>query len=77
MLLVIYFVEAFVCKVLLPIAYSYMLLGILNGLWAEERLTLLLDLLKKAVLVSLKAVLFLITEASLSQSNDRSCRRQF
>ena len=68
MLLVIYFVEAFVCKVLLPIAYSYMLLGILNGLWAEERLTLLLDLLKKAVLVSLKAVLFLITGLSLIQS---------
>ena len=68
MLLVIYFVEAFVCKALLPIAYSYMLLGILNGLWAEERLTLLLDLLKKAVLVSLKAVLFLITGLSLIQS---------
>lgn len=68
MLLTVYFVEVFVGKVLLPISYSYMMLGILNGLWVEERLTLLMDLLKKSVLVSLKAVLVLITGLSLIQS---------
>lgn len=68
MLLVIYFVENFIKAVVLPMAYSYMMLAFLNGLWTEDRLVLLLDLLKKEVLLSLKVVLGMITGLSLVQA---------
>lgn len=68
MLLVIYFVEDFIKGVTLPMAYSYIMLGFLNGVWAEERLVLLLDLLKKGVELSLKVVLGIITGLSLVQA---------
>ena len=68
MLLVIYFVENFIKAVVLPMAYSYMMLAFLNGLWTEDRLVLLLDLLKKGVLLSLKVVLGMITGLSLVQA---------
>lgn len=68
MLLVIYFVESFIVGAVLPMIYSYIMLGFLNGIWAEDRLVLLLDLLKKGVELSLKIVLGAITGFSLVQA---------
>lgn len=68
MLIAVYFVENGILHILMPMAYSYILLGILNGLWAEDRLVLLLELLKKAVGLSLKLILGIVTGFSLLQS---------
>ncbi len=68
MLVVVYFVESFLLKVLVPFVYSYVVLALLNGIWAEERLSLLLDLLKKAIIFSQKLAMGSITGLSLVQS---------
>lgn len=68
MLLVVYFVEGFVNVVLLPFIYSYTLLALLNGIWAEEKLALLLDLMKKGVGAVLKISMGAVTGLSLVQS---------
>lgn len=68
LLLVIYFIEKFIMGVILPMAYSYIMLSFLNGIWAEERLVLLLNLLKKGVELSLKIALGIITGFSLVQA---------
>jgi len=68
MLVVVYLVESFLLKVLVPFVYSYVILALLNGIWAEERLSLLLDLLKKAIIFSQKLAMGSITGLSLVQS---------
>lgn len=68
MLLAVYFVEGFVSGVLLPLVYSYVLLALLNGVWAEEKLALLLDLMKKGIGAALKLSLGAVTGLSLVQS---------
>ncbi len=68
MLLVVYFVEGFLSGVLLPFVYSYVLLALLNGIWAEEKLSLLLDLMKKGIGVVLKFSMGAVTGLSLVQS---------
>lgn len=68
MLLVVYLVEGFVNAVLLPFIYSYILLALLNGIWAEEKLSLLLDLMKKGISASLKISMGGVTGLSLVQS---------
>ncbi len=68
MLVVAYLVESFLLKVLVPFVYSYVVLALLNGIWAEERLSLLLDLLKKVIVFSQKLAMGAITGLSLVQS---------
>lgn len=68
MLVAVYFIESGILHIVLPMVYSYMLLGILNGLWAQDRLVLLLELLKKAVGLALKLILLLVTGLGLIQS---------
>lgn len=68
MLLVVYFVEGFVNAVLLPFVYSYILLALLNGIWVEEKLSLLLDLMKKGISAALKVSMGAVTGLSLVQS---------
>lgn len=68
MLVVVCLVESFLLKVLVPFVYSYVVLALLNGIWAEERLSLLLDLLKKAIIFSQKLAMGSITGLSLVQS---------
>ncbi|MCM1126601.1 MAG: stage III sporulation protein AE [Lachnospiraceae bacterium] len=68
MLLAVYFVEGFVSGMLLPLVYSYVLLALLNGVWAEEKLALLLDLMKKGIGAALKLSLGAVTGLSLVQS---------
>ena len=67
-LLVIYLIENFYLSLLVPITYCFILLSVINGVWMEERLNLLLDLMKKVVDGSIKITLGIITGFNLLQS---------
>lgn len=68
MLILAYIVEKMLSSVLLPLIYGYVLLALMNGIWAEERLTLLLECLKKGIGIGLKVALGAVTSLSLFQS---------
>ena len=68
LLFVVYLVEWGYLSILLPVMYGYMLLTVINGIWMEEKLALLLELLNKSISVSLKITLGVITGFSLLQS---------
>jgi len=68
MLLVIYGVEHILLKWLFPLIYSHAMLSVINGIWAEEKLSLLIELLKKAVEWVLKAALGVVTGISIFQA---------
>ena len=68
MLVLSYLVERFLGAFLIPFIYSYVLLALLNGIWIEEKLTLLLDFMKKAIQMALKISLGAVTGLSLVQA---------
>ena len=68
LLFVVYLIEWGYLSILLPVVYSYMLLTIINGIWMEEKLALLLELLNKTISVSIKITLGIITGFSLLQA---------
>lgn len=68
MLVIAYLVESFLLAALIPFIYSYVILALLNGIWSEERLTLLLDFMKKGIIFSLKLAMGAITGLSLVQA---------
>ena len=68
LLFVVYLIEWGYLSVLLPVVYGYMLLTVINGIWMEEKLALLLELLNKTVGVSIKITLGVITGFSLLQA---------
>lgn len=66
--LVIYGVELILKAILLPAISGYMLFSIMNGIWEEERLELLLKLWRKAIKGGLKLLLGMLTGAGIIQS---------
>ena len=50
LLFIVYLIERGYLTILLPAVYAYVLLTVINGVWMEEKLTLLLELLGKATL---------------------------
>ena len=68
LLFVVYLIEWGYLSVLLPVVYGYMLLTIINGIWMEEKLALLLELLNKTISVSIKVTIGVITGFSLLQA---------
>ncbi len=68
MLVIAYLVESFLNTVLLPFIYSYVLIALLNGLWAEEKLSLLLEFIEKGIGFALKASMGAVTGLSLVQA---------
>lgn len=68
MLLLIYGTEKILLGVVLPLIYSYGLLNLINGIWVEEKLALLTDLLEKVIGWILKASLGVVTGISVFQS---------
>lgn len=68
MLVIAYLVESFLNAVLIPFIYSYVMLALLNGLWAEEKLTLLLEFLEKGIVLALKISMGAVTGLSLVQA---------
>ncbi len=68
MFVLAYGVEKIILSFLIPLIYSYVLLALVNGIWAEDRLTLLLDFLKKGIGAVMKVAMGAITSFSLFQS---------
>lgn len=68
MLMVAYLVESFLNAVLIPFIYSYVILALLNGLWAEEKLALLLEFIEKGIGMALKVSMGAVTGLSLVQA---------
>lgn len=67
-LILIYLVEHVLLTLILPLINGYVLLSVVNGLWTEERLGLLVDGMEKAIRFLLKACLGLVTGVSTFQS---------
>lgn len=63
-----YGMEKVIFSFLIPFIYGYVLLALMNGIWAEERLALLLEFLKKGIGAGLKVAMGTITSLSLLQS---------
>lgn len=67
-LLLIYGVEQVLIGGLLPFIYSYVLLAVVNGIWIEEKLSLLMELLEKGIKAALKAIIGVVTGIGVFQS---------
>ncbi len=68
LLTVVYFIEWGYLSILLPLVYGYVLLTVINGIWMEEKLGLLLELIEKVISGSIKVTLGIITGFSLLQA---------
>lgn len=68
LLFIIYLIEWGYLTILLPGIYGYVILTVINGIWMEEKLTLLLELADKAICVSMKLTLGGITGFSMLQA---------
>lgn len=68
LLLLIYGVENILVSGVVGLVYSYCVLAIVNGIWIEEKLTMLLELLAKGIGVLLKAAVGVVTGISIFQS---------
>ncbi len=67
-LLLIYGVENVLVAGVVPLVYSYCMLAVVNGIWIEQKLTMLMDLLAKAVRAILKAAVGAVTGISVFQA---------
>lgn len=67
-LMVVYIIEKVYLLILMPMVYCFALLGVINGIWMEEKLNLLLDLLHKLIGGCIKITLGIITGLSMLQS---------
>ncbi len=67
-ILIIYGVQQILGKGVFRLISGYMVLILLNGIWIEERLAMLAELIKKIVLFLLKAALWTVTGISIFQS---------
>lgn len=68
LLLLICSVEEIVLKAVLPFTYTYCMLCVVNGVWVEEKLTMLIKLMEKVFGWVLKAALWGITGIGVFQS---------
>lgn len=68
LLLLIYGVENILVAGVLPFVYSYIMLAVVNGIWIEEKLTLLIELIEKGIRWVLKAAIGLVTGISIFQA---------
>lgn len=67
-LMVVYLIEKCYLSILLPLIYCFILLSVMNGIWLEEKLNLLLDFVQKLVSFCIKITLGIVTGFSLLQS---------
>lgn len=67
-LMAAYVIEKCYLSILMPAVYCFVLLSVINGVWMEEKLNLLLDLVEKLVGFGIKLTLGIITGFSLLQS---------
>lgn len=67
-LVAVYMIEKCYLSLLMPFIYCFILLSVINGIWMEEKLNLLLELIEKIVSFIIKITLGIITGFSLLQS---------
>lgn len=67
-LLIIYGIEKIMLGVVLPMIYSYCILSMINGIWIEEKLTLLIELIEKCIGWLLKAAIGVVTGVGVFQT---------
>lgn len=65
---IVYLIEKCYLSLFLPVIYCFVLLSVMNGIWMEEKLNLLLDFLQKIVEGSIKITIGIITGFGLLQS---------
>lgn len=68
LLFIVYLIEWGYLALLLPAVYGYIMLTIINGVWMEEKLALLLELFDKAISLSIKVTIGIITGFSILQA---------
>lgn len=68
LLWIIFGVEYILFQLLLPLINGFMLLSVINGIWTEERLGLIIDFVEKCIKVILKMSIGVVTGISLFQS---------
>lgn len=68
LILIIYVVEKLLLALVLPLIQSYFLLVMINGIWMEEKLNLLISLLKKVLSFLLKSAMGVVTGVGIFQA---------
>ncbi len=68
LMVLVYLIEGGFLTVLLPAVSVFVLLTIINGIWMEEKLTLLLELLEKVICGSVKITIGIISGFSILQA---------
>ncbi len=68
LMILILLIENLLSAFLLPFIYSYILLSVINSIWVEEKLGLLIEFMHKSIGVMLKMSLGVITGISLLQN---------
>lgn len=68
MLLIIYSIQNLLSAGLMPLIYSMCMLVVINGIWVEEKLTLVIDLLEKGIGWALKGTLGVVAGLSIFQA---------
>ena len=68
MLFVIYGIESILAQGMLPLIYSFFMLILVNGIWVEEKLTLILELIEKGIRFVLKGAIGVVTGLSVFQA---------
>ena len=68
MLFIIYGVQNLLSAGVMPLIYSMCMLVVINGIWVEEKLALIIDLLERAVIWILKGAVGVVTGLSIFQA---------
>lgn len=68
MLLLLYGVEKILFGMVIPMVYGYCLLSIVNGVWIEEKLVMVIELLEKCVGWILKGAMGIVTGLGIFQA---------
>lgn len=68
LVLLIYGVENILVGMVVPMIYCFVILSMINSIWTEEKLGLLIELLQKSIGWVLKAALGIVTGISVFQS---------
>lgn len=68
MVLLIYGVEQVLAAIVIPMIYSYCVLALVNGIWSEQRLTMLMDLAARGIRSILKLSVGVVTGISVFQA---------
>jgi len=68
LVMIIYLIQSLLLAIVLPCIYSYVLLAAINGIWIEEKLAMLIELLEKGIRMILKFSIGAVMGISMLQS---------